>query len=82
MFFHGNAIINRANELAEVAADTFFLFYGVRVIRFTVFEMDGLMRCIFTGNIAKAAMDALVLVDVGDVVVVDVQIFPMRNSGD
>jgi hypothetical protein len=43
MFFHGNTIINRANKLAEIAPNTFFIFYGVRVIRFAILQADGLM---------------------------------------
>ena len=29
MLFHGNAVINRAKEFAEIAANTFFYFYGI-----------------------------------------------------
>ena len=37
------------------------------------------MGCILTGNITKPAVDAFVLVYFGNVVIVDIQVFPMRN---
>ena len=38
MLFHSNTIINRAKEFAEIAANTFLFFYGVRVVRFAIFK--------------------------------------------
>ncbi len=80
MLFHRNTIINRANKLAEIAADTFFFFYCIGIIRFAIFKIDGLMRCIFTGNITKPAMNTFILVDLGDMMIIDIKIFPMRNA--
>jgi hypothetical protein len=37
------SIINRATELAEIAANTFFCFYGVSVVRFAIVQVDGLV---------------------------------------
>lgn len=36
MFYHCNAIIYRANNLAQIAAYTFIVLDGIRVIRFSV----------------------------------------------
>lgn len=43
LYFHGYAIINRTNQLAKVAAHTFFFFYGIGIIRFAVRKVDGLV---------------------------------------
>src|SRR4026208_1384491 len=79
MFFHGNAIINRANKLAEIAANTFFIFHGVSIVRFAILQADGLMRCIFTGDITKSAMNTFILVDLCDMMIIDIEILPMRD---
>ena len=81
VFFHGYAIGDGAHELAEVAAYALFFFNGVGVIGFAIFEGNGLVGGVFAGNVAETAVDALVLVDVGDVVVVDVEVFPMGEGG-
>src|ERR1035437_10219670 len=44
-------------------------------------DADGLMRCIFAGNVTKSAMNAFILVDVGNMMVVDVEVFPMGKCG-
>src|SRR4030095_12640414 len=79
MYFHGNAIINRANKLAEIAAYTFFIFHSIRIVRFAVLQADGLMRCIFTGDITQAAMNTFILVDLCDMMIIDIEVFPMRD---
>ena len=81
MFYHGDAIGYWAHELAEVATYAFFFFYCIGVVRVAFGEADGLVRCIFAGNVTKPAMNAFVLVDVGNVVVVDVEVFPMGEGG-
>src|SRR5262245_28124580 len=79
MLFHRNAIINRANQLAEIAADTFIYFYSVSVVRFAIFKIDRLMCRILTSNITKSAMDTFILVNFGNMMIVDIKIFPMRK---
>src|SRR5436190_24347782 len=79
MLFHSNTIINRAKEFAEIAADTFIFFYGVCVVRFAIFKSDRLMGSIFTGNITQPAMNTFILVDLCNMMIVDIKIFPMRN---
>ena len=81
VLFHGDAIGDRAHELAEVTAYAFFFFDGVGVVGLAIFEGDALVARVFAGNVAETAVDALVLVDVGDVVVVDIEVFPMRECG-
>ena len=79
MFFHNDAIVNRANEFAEIAANTFVFFNGVGVVRFAPIEANGLVAAVFAGNIAEATMNALILVDFCDDMVVDVEVFPMGD---
>ena len=81
VLFHGDAIGDGAHELAEVAAYALFFFDGVGVVGLAIFEGNGLVAGVFAGNVAETAVDALVLVDVGDVVVVDVEVFPMGEGG-
>src|SRR5688572_1430490 len=80
MLFHSNTIINRAKEFAEIAANTFIFFYGVGVVRFAIFKSDRLMCGILAGNITKPAMNTLILVDLCNMMIVDIKIFPMRKS--
>ena len=81
VLLHGDAIGDGAHELAEVAAYALFFFDGVGVVGLAVLEGNGLVGGVFAGNVAETAVDALVLVDVGDVVVVDVEVFPMGEGG-
>ena len=80
VFFHGNAIIYRANELAKIAAYTFFIYNGIGVIWISLFNFNGLMRCILAGNIAKTAVNTFVLVYFGNMMIVDVEVFPMSDG--
>ena len=82
MFFHGNAIIYRANELAKIAAYTFLINNGIGVIWIALLDVDGLMRCILAGNIAKTAVNTFVLVYFGNMMIVDVEVFPMGDGVD
>ena len=77
MLYHGDAISNGAHELAKVAAHTFFFFNCISVIWIAFCNADGLVRCVFAGNVTKPAVNAFILVDVGNVVVVDIEVFPM-----
>ena len=44
-------------------------------------DADGLVCCVFAGNVTKPAVNAFVLVDVGNVMVVDVKVFPIGKRG-
>ena len=79
VLFHGNAVGNRTNQLAKVTAHAFLVFNSVGVVRMAFGEVDRLVGCVFTNDITQTAMDAFILVDLGDVVKIDVQVFPMRD---
>ena len=81
VLFHGDAIGYRAHELAEVATHAGFIDDGVGVIGVAVVEFDGLVRGVFAGDVAQAAVDAFFLIYFGNVVVVDVEVFPMGDGG-
>ena len=82
MLYHGDAIGNGTHELAKVAAYALFFFYCIGVVRLAMGDADGLVRCVLTGNVTKPAVNAFVLVDVGNMVVVDVEVFPMGERGN
>src|SRR5690349_9933546 len=77
LLYHRNAFVYRTNQLAKVTAYAFFVLYLVVVVRKSFLHCNGLVRSIFTGDVAKAAVDALRRVDFGDNVVIDVQFFPV-----
>ena len=77
--FHGNAIIYRANQFAKITTDAFFVDHGVGIVRFPVFKPDRLVRSILASDIAKSAMNAFILVNVCDNLIVDIEIFPVRH---
>ena len=52
VLFHGNAILHRANQFAKVTANAFFFLDGIGIVGFTEVKVDGLMRSIFTGDVA------------------------------
>ena len=82
VFFHGNAIIYRANQLAKIAAHAFFVDHSIGVVRLTIFQFDGLVRGVFTSNITETAMDTFILVYFGDMMIVDIEVFPVRDGRD
>ena len=43
---------------------------------------DGLMSAVFTGDVAELAADAQVMVDIGDDLVIQVEIAPILHFGD
>ena len=49
---HGDTVLHRANQLAQIAAHTFLFLNGIRVIGFAIGQVDGLVRGILTGDIA------------------------------
>ena len=82
MHFHRNAIINRANQLAKIATNTFFIDHRVRVIRFAIVKFDRLVRCVFAGYITKATVNTFILVDRSDMMIINVEVLPVRNGTD
>ena len=55
--FHGDTIIDGADTDTQIAAHTFFVFDNKLALPVHCMG-DGLMRCIFAGNVALAALDA------------------------
>lgn len=51
VLFHGNAVIHRAYQFAEITTHAFFIDHGIGVIGIPVFQPDGLVGSVFTGNI-------------------------------
>ena len=78
---HGDAVLNRADIDAKIAADAFFLDH---------FEMpptiqhggDRLMRRVLAGNMAASALDARILVDLRLGNIVEIEILPVGHIGD
>ena len=79
MFFHCDTSTNRANQFAQITTYTFFLFNGVIVIWISSFDIDRLMRSVFASDVTQATVDTFVLVNFGDVMVIDIQIFPILD---
>ena len=52
LFHHRDTIVNRANKFTQITADAIICFYSIRIIGFAIGEMDGLVRCVFAGDIA------------------------------
>src|SRR3569833_506286 len=82
LLYHRDAIVDGADELAQIASDTFLFFNCVGVIGIPLLNMYGLMGGIFAGDVAKAAVDTFTGIDMGDDMVVQVQVFPMCERGD
>ena len=77
VFFHDYTIIYRANQLTEVTPYTFIFLNGILIIRFAIIQIDGLMRRIFAGNITKSTVDTFILVDLSDVIIINIEVFPV-----
>lgn len=82
LLYHGDTPVNRTYQFAEIASHAFFFFDGIGIVRLAVPQIDGLMRSILAGDVTKATVDTLVLIDVGNNVVIDIQIFPMGEMGE
>ena len=82
LFDHGNAIVHRADQLAQIAADAFGLLYRIAVIGMPEGELNRLMRGILAGNIAKSAVDTLGRIDARDDMIIHVEVFPIRECRD
>src|SRR5207249_2008119 len=89
---HGDAIVHRTNQRAKIAADTLPFFYfrnwlarhapGTIAATAGIYEGDRLMGAIFAGDVAKIAADALVIIDPGDALVVEIERFPFLDGWD
>ena len=51
MNFHGNAVLHRAYQFAEITAHTFLFLNGIGIIRLAICQVDGLVGGILTGDI-------------------------------
>src|SRR5471030_3171929 len=77
---HRDAALHRAGDLAQIAADALLLDDLIRAHDGRVDQLrDRLVRRVFAGDITAAALDAVVLVDLGDDLVIHVQVFPVRR---
>ena len=77
VLFHRDASVNRANQFAQITTHTFFLFHGVIVIWITSFDIDRLMRRVFASDVTQPTVDTFILVNFCNMMVIDIQIFPM-----
>src|SRR5215213_11546949 len=78
---HGDAVLDRADVDAEIAADAFRIDY-LEMPHAMDHVGDRLMRGVLAGDVTAAAFDAERLVDprLGDVV--EVEILPIRHIAD
>jgi len=78
--FHCDRAGRGADEIAEVAADT-FLFDNVRIsIAVDLLKIKALMRAVLAGDIAKVTSNAVLGIDVSLDRVIKVQVSPVGNS--
>src|SRR5688572_784759 len=82
MLYHSDAICNGTDKLAKVATHTFILFNCIGVVRLAIREAYGLMRRILASNITKTTVDAFILVDAGNMMIVNIKIFPVGKGGN
>src|SRR5882672_4702527 len=79
-FLQGDAIHHRADVNAQVAAYA-LLVDDLEMTLAVLLVADGLMRRVLAGDIAAAALDAQILVDVRLDRIVQVQVFPVDEVG-
>src|SRR5262249_47534662 len=77
---HGDAVLDRAHADAQVATHALCVDH-FEVARAVLRRGDGLVRGVLAGDVAAAALDAQVLVDVRLVDVVEVQVLPVGDAG-
>src|SRR5206468_6398342 len=83
---HRNAILHRANRRAEIASHTGFLddlhhWPTFPVSRIPSLEApNSLVGTVLTGGPTQLALDAFVLIDVGEQVIVEIELFPLRDA--
>src|SRR5207302_7255215 len=84
---HRNTILHRTHGRAQIAAhagllDDLHHRTTFPVSRFPSQTPNGLVRSVLTRRPAQLALDALVLIDVGEQVVVEIEILPLRDAGE
>ena len=91
---HGDAVVDGADERAEIAADTVLLAdLGDGLVRDAAgaeadlkfvgrLEVDALVGAVLAGDVAEVAADALLVVDAGDTLPVQVEILPFLQRVD
>src|SRR5438552_3373149 len=87
---HGDAIIHRTHQRAEITADA-ILFpdlgdrfarhpSGAKAIAVWIHQVDALMRPILAGDVTEIATDAFIIVDPRNPFVVQIERFPFLQS--
>lgn len=69
---HGDTVAHRTDEFTQIAAYTLLFLDGVGVIGIAFFEGNRLVGSVFAGNVAQAAVNTFVLIDIGDDVEIEV----------
>ena len=79
MFFHCDAIFHRADDLTQVTAYAFALvdLGNIDPEQVRLAGMNALMRAVVARDLAQMTTDALRRVDLGDGLVVHVEITPL-----
>ena len=72
LFKHRDTIAHGADQFTQIAADTFLFLNAVRVIGIAFFEGNRLMGSVFAGDVAQAAVNTFVLIDIGNNVEIEV----------
>src|SRR5262245_31710267 len=82
---HRDAIVHRANQRAQVAADAFVFFNfgnrfaghatGAETLAVRRNERNGLMRAVFASDVTQVATDALIVINLRDALVIEVELF-------
>jgi hypothetical protein len=72
MNFHGDAIVDWTHQFAQITTHAFFFFDGVIVIWISSFDIDGLVRRVFTSDETQSTVDAFFLIDIRNVMVIDI----------
>src|SRR6185437_2552234 len=78
---HADTACHRASIHAEIAADTLLVDHLVAPLAVGLEGGDRLVRGIFAGDMAEAALDAGVLVDAGHDLVVEIEMLPVGHVG-
>ncbi len=73
--------VDRADHHAEVASDAMrFIDHEIECAVGAGDSIDALVSRVFTGDVALVAVDAALLIDPGDDLVVEVEVFPRRDG--
>src|ERR1700709_2106933 len=79
---HGDAVLDRADVVAQIAADAFGIDHLIGPLGAVRESRDGLMRRILAGDVAKAAADAEVWIYSRHRAPGEVEILPMHVVGN